>query len=830
MESKNPLPESLAGKLKRIEDLAEKLVYIKWSREFFVLLQRAAQEVLALTQPRTDCRKIAVLAERLDQQIGECLAQGELPRGAERERLIAVVDALCRAMPGTDTSIRTTKPGAASPPAEARTVPLFSRWEKSERSKPAAGVAPSVAPLLWLVGPESVRELGRKLEQRGGYQVQRPTNLTETLAWLTQGQPPVALLVDLDYSADSHQTTLQQIANLRQVLPPDVPLLFLADRGDITARLDAVEAGGAGYFLKPVDVPLLLEALDERVLKPLHQRVLIVDDALSSAREIARWLESRGIVTQVLAQPLLILQALSNFQPNLLLLSLDLKETDGLALTQAVHQHELFRELPLVLLSAQADIGPRLAAASLSGEALVGKPLNPELLFTAVAKRLRQGQGLHRKFSQLSNRDTVSGLYNRPYFLARLERALVATAANAQPAAIMLIALDNLRAVESQDVAAADEVIEQAACRLKTALGPDPIAARFGDAIFMVLLGFTTQEALLATARAVQTSLENDPYRLTSGDTQLRTSIGISVASPTLREAAPLIQQADLACGMARDSKDKEARIYIHHGRSAEQEVDHSRQRRLMEEIREAVQQQRMTLLFQPIVSLRGDTTERYEVLLRMRNHEGWELLPETVFALVKRHRIGMVLDRWVIAHSIRVLRERRARGHAAILFINISPTILQDEELLNWLQGGLSKTGVPAASLVFEIAETTAELNKQALLPFLRGLKELGCGLSLDHFSGHERAQTLVQFLQVDYVKLGTSFTQNLLNDKQRQQQLGVLARTLAAVGVTTIVTGIEDAMTLPALWSCGIDYVQGFFLQRPHTDMSYDFENMVL
>jgi EAL domain-containing protein (putative c-di-GMP-specific phosphodiesterase class I) len=67
-----------------------------------------------------------------------------------------------------------------------------------------------------------------------------------------------------------------------------------------------------------------------------------------------------------------------------------------------------------------------------------------------------------------------------------------------------------------------------------------------------------------------------------------------------------------------------------------------------------------MNLLFQPIVSLRGDTTERYEVLLRMRNREGWELLPETVFSLVKRHRIGMVLDRWVIAHSIRMLRERQ--------------------------------------------------------------------------------------------------------------------------------------------------------------------------
>ncbi len=826
MESKNPPPESLAGKLRRVEDLAEKLVYIKWSREFFVMLQRAAQDVLTLTRPRPDCLKIVVLAERLEQQISECLEQGELPRGAERERLIAVVDTLCRATPSPDGSAGKPPPGA-KPPAEIRTVPLFSRWEKSDQLKLADGAPAAEAPPLWLVAPESARDLARKLEQRGGYQVRRPANLTEAHALLAQAQQLAALLVDLDYAADS-QTTLQQVSSLRQVLSPDIPLFFLADRGDITARLDAVEAGAAGYFLKPVDLPLLLEALDEWVLKPLHHRILIVDDSLPSAREIARWLESRGMVTQVLAQPLLVLQALSNFQPSLLVMSLNLKETDGLALAQAVHQHELFRGLPLILMSAQDDIGPRLAVGRLSGETLLVKPMNPETLFSAIAKRLRQGHGLYRKLSQLSNRDTVSGLFNRPFFLARLERALVATAANAQPVAIMLIALDNLRTVENQDVAGADEVIEQAARRLKTALGPDPIAARFGDAIFMVLLGFTTQEALLATAHSVQASLETDPYRLVSGNVQLRTSIGISIASPTLREAATLIQQADLASGMARDSKG--ARIHVHHGKSADQDADHSRQRRLMEEIREAVQQQRMTLLFQPVVSLRGDTTERYEVLLRMRNHEGWELLPETVFALVKRHRIGMVLDRWVIAHSIRVLRERKARGQSAILFINISPTILQDEELLNWLQGGLSKTGVPAASLVFEIAETTAELNKQALLPFLRGLKELGCGLSLDHFSGHERAQALVQFLQVDYVKLGIGFTQNLLNDKDRQQQLSELARELATVGVTTIVTGIEDAMTLPALWSCGIDYVQGYFLQRPHTDMSYDFENMVL
>lgn len=827
MESKPVFPEPLAGKLRRIEDLAEKLVYIKWSREFFVLLQRAAQDVLSLARPRPEYQKITVLAERLQQQIGECLDKGELPKGAERERLIAVADALCRATPNAEDDGREPIAPGSRRPIGNLTIPLFSRWDKGERTQANLGEKPAASLPLWLMAPESAQILARKLEQRGGFEVRLHASLNEVRAALAQAQQPAALVIDLDHISDS-QATLQQIASLRQALAPEIPLFFLADRGDITARLEAVEAGAAGYFIKPVDVPLLLEALDERVLKTHDHRILVVEDSLPAAREAARWLESRGMATQVLAQPLQILQALYNFQPSLLLLSLDLKETDGLILARAIQQHELFRELPLILLSAQTDLGQRLSAAGLGGETLLGKPLNPELLFPALAKRLRQGYSLHRKLSQISNRDTVSDLYNRPYFLAHLERALVATAANAQSVAIMLIALDNLRNVENNDVAAADEVVAQAAKRLQTTLGLDPIAARFGDAVFTVLLGFASQDALLATARAVRDGLETQPYALASGDFRLRASIGISIASPTMNEASTLIQQADLACGMARDSKD--TRIHVHHGQSPEQDADNPRQRRLLEEIREAVQQQRMNLLFQPIVSLRGDTTERYEVLLRMRNREGWELLPETVFGLVKRHRIGMVLDRWVIAHSIRVLRDRQIRGHSVILFINISPTILQDEELLNWLRSGLQKTGVPAANLVFEMTETTAELNRQALLPFLRQIKDLGCGISLDHFSGHERAQALVQLLQVDYVKLDPRFTQNLPNDKDRQQQLDQTVHNLATLGVTTIVTGIEEAAILPALWTCGIDYVQGFLLQRPHTDMSYDFAHMVL
>ena len=200
---------------------------------------------------------------------------------------------------------------------------------------------------------------------------------------------------------------------------------------------------------------------------------------------------------------------------------------------------------------------------------------------------------------------------------------------------------------------------------------------------------------------------------------------------------------------------------------------DHPRQRRLLEEIREAVQQQRMNLLFQPVVSLRGDTTERYEVLLRMRNREGWELLPETIFSLVKRHRIGMVLDRWVIAHSIRMLRERQMRGHSAVLFINISPTILQDDELPDWLHSGLQNRRAGRQPGVRD-RRNHRRTQPAGAAALLRKLKQLGCGLSLDHFSGHERAQALVQLLQADYVRLAPDSPRTCSTTRHASNSLG--------------------------------------------------------
>jgi EAL domain-containing protein (putative c-di-GMP-specific phosphodiesterase class I) len=232
-----------------------------------------------------------------------------------------------------------------------------------------------------------------------------------------------------------------------------------------------------------------------------------------------------------------------------------------------------------------------------------------------------------------------------------------------------------------------------------------------------------------------------------------------------------------------------------------------------------------MTLLFQPIVNLRGDRTERYELLLRMHDGEGRELLPETVFTVAQKHQLGMILDRWVITQAIRLVRERQACEYATRLFINVSPAILQDSEIVYWLKKVLDSAGVHAKGLVFEVAEATAMQQLEQWRQFARGIRALGCGLSLDRFRAHDYASDLFEKLPATYVKLDARYVHELVGNAAKQKALRKLVENFSRRDIKTIVGSVEDLPTLEAIWSCGIAYAQGYFLQRPHEKMDYEF-----
>ncbi|MDX1656385.1 MAG: bifunctional diguanylate cyclase/phosphodiesterase, partial [Candidatus Competibacteraceae bacterium] len=476
-----------------------------------------------------------------------------------------------------------------------------------------------------------------------------------------------------------------------------------------------------------------------------------------------------------------------------------------------------------LLLSCQWDLDRHLAALGVGGDDLLSKPIDDNYLYGAVACRLRRFRVLDNKLQTLSQRDPISGLYNRRHFLDQLERGGAGLGITTRSLAVMLIRLDNLRALgDDTDVVCADRLVEMAARRLQGVLGQERQPARFADAFFAVQLENTDEEQLWAIARTVRQVLEGDGYPIGERTLSLRTTVGACLVARPEKEIASLIHHADSACSIARQAQGE--RIHVHN-LQAEGQVREDHRVQLLQDIREAIEKQRMGLVFQPIVSLRGDQAERYEVFLRMGNDQGQELLPESVFAVAQSHRLGVALDRWVIAHSISLLRERQSAGRNTILFINVSLATLEDKSFPIWLQRGLNSARMDPRDLVFEVSQQVAEGHIMALGRFLAALRTLGCSFSLERFGRRPDSIGLLRELAADYVKLDVDFVQSLMSSAGQQDQLKRLVAQLNGLHATTIVGGIENLYTLPVLWACGVNYVQGYFLQRPHREMSYDF-----
>jgi len=785
----------LVNYLKLIEDLWQKLYYVKWNPKSFAMLARLAQDMTQNAREHGD-ERLRNLVEQLERHVKNCAASAGMPGEPDRQRLTALIDALRTIL---------TAGGGASASDEPRTRPLL-----------------SPLPEIVVITPDENPPLVAKLED-SGYRIRHIANLVEAEQRL-QGRMPGAAIVDVDFP-DGPEAVMALMAHLRAETGSRAPILFLSERNDMSARLEAVRAGGVAYFSKPFENDEVLDVLRELLLPQTSQgyfRVLIVNDQPAEAWEMAGALEEQGIMPRVVIQPLQVLQDIHRFRPDLLLIDLDIKEMNGQELAQVITQHRDCDTLPIILLCFPADVPNYLTSLDVPGTSLLTKPAPISYLCWEIKQRLRRARAMRIKLGSLTDNDPISGLFNRRRYLTLLERAIETLGLSTQSLAVMFIMLDNLRSIrDSAGVAVADEVVSQAASRLRQMLSQDQVAARFSDAILSVMVPNLIGEPLLALARRIRDVLETGFYRVGEQAQLLRTSIGVALTTDRSQDHLMLIQQADSACGLAREAKGERI-VLQENGLKNKRDQEASSRARVLQQVREIVEHERLWLVFQPIASMRGDTNERYEVLLRLRGNDGQELVPGSVFGVVYNHELGVTLDRWVIEHVLDMLCQRQRK---TTVFIKILPVTLQDRTLGDWLRARMEQAGVEPQSLVFEVAESTAERGLRDMFGFLGGIKMLGCGFCLDRFGRGADSLSLLKNLGADYVKLDMYFVNGLARDPKKQTQIKELVQNLETLGAATIVGGVEDVKTMPILWSLGVDLIQGFFLQHPYREMSYDF-----
>jgi diguanylate cyclase (GGDEF)-like protein len=353
-----------------------------------------------------------------------------------------------------------------------------------------------------------------------------------------------AIVMDVGFPGDVYagpETLLQPYAYaLRQV-----PIVFMSSRDGVLARLEAVRAGGRGYFVKPIDFTALVEQLDRltgRTQTPPY-RVLIVEDSPSLAAYYAQILGNAGLITRVVTDPLKVPELLNEFLPDLLLTDIHMPVCSGLELAQLIRYQPSQVALPIVFLSSERDPKLMQEAMATGADDFLVKPIDPDQLVASVRARADR----HRILRAQLVKDGLTGLINHTRFKEAVEVEVSRARRTGQPLAVAMLDIDHFKDVNDRyGHQIGDQVLRALSRLLLQRLRRSDVAARYGGEEFALILPETSAEGAMAAVNGIREAFRQ--LRHLVGQDSFRVSLSAGVATLGEQEsAASLVQRADAA-------------------------------------------------------------------------------------------------------------------------------------------------------------------------------------------------------------------------------------------------------------------------------------------
>ncbi len=381
-----------------------------------------------------------------------------------------------------------------------------------------------------------------------GYAIRAFTRLDDLRAALRR-EIPTAILMDITFP-EGEMAGIEAIGDLQMEYHNQLPVFFLSARDDVSTRLHAIRIGGKHYFVKPVDIGDLVDALDKVIVavEPEQFRVLIIDDSEIQAKVNATHLKRAGILARITTNPLEALRILEEFLPDLLLLDLYMPECTGLELAQVIRQIKAFVSLPIVYLSAETDREKQLIAVGLGGDDFLTKPIKPDHLISAVTSRI----GRYRQLRALMLCDSLTGLYNHTSIRERLGQELTRAIREHRPLAMAMIDLDHFKQVnDTYGHATGDRVLKALTHILTRRLRHSDVIGRYGGEEFVIVLPNTTEEAAYQVVDELRKAFSLVRHSSEGKEFNVTFSCGVAVF-PRQQTAAALSEAADRALYVAK--------------------------------------------------------------------------------------------------------------------------------------------------------------------------------------------------------------------------------------------------------------------------------------
>ena len=417
----------------------------------------------------------------------------------------------------------------------------------------------------------------------------------------------------------------------------------------------------------------------------------------------------------------------------------------------------------------------------------------------------------------LAERDALTGLYNRHRFEQEIQHMLVDCERNNSQGALLFFDLDEFKVVnDSFGHRAGDALLIRVASEISALVRRNEVLTRLGGDEFALLVPNAQEDTVIQLAERVVRAVAAIPFRFEGQSLRLTASVGIALYPSQAADSDELVAHADIAMYQAKQAGKNTWRVYRPDLDKSRFMVEHLTWN---DRITYALENNLLQLHFQGIYHAQSGELAHLEALVRMVDEQNPDqlIMPGRFIPMAEKSGKILDIDRWVLAESVRLLRERPDMPDLAI---NISGRSFDDPRLPQYIDDLLRDNGVAPARLQVELTETSAVSDLADAQRFIESLRTTGCGVCLDDFGSGFSSFAYLKHLQVDTLKIDGLFVRNLPTDRDNQVFVKAIADVARGMGKRTIAEFVEDARTLAMLREIGVDMVQGYHLDKPQRD----------
>ncbi len=448
---------------------------------------------------------------------------------------------------------------------------------------------------------------------------------------------------------------------------------------------------------------------------------------------------------------------------------------------------------------------------------------------------------LERELLWQANHDPLTKLCNRSYFEKHLEDEVSRLKRSTETSALLYLDLDRFKYInDTAGHAAGDRLLIDISQHLQSRIRDSDMLARLGGDEFAILMHNVDKGRVHTMAEHFREILQQHTFVHGERTFKVNGSIGVALMDRHTPSPGDVLANADIACHLAKGKGRNQTHLYCaENDEKVAMHLELGWSARLQDALRDG----NFVLHYQPILAVAdinaegaaaatGDlwkhitqacpqTSLQYEVLVRLVNPRGEIVYPGTFLPTAERFGLIHQIDAWVLTHAVKKLAELNQQGKGTTLSINISGHSLDANHIVPVLRTLLEKYQLAAGSLVFEITEASAIANIDAARKLINELREFGCRFALDDFGSGFSSFFHLKHLPVDFVKIDGQFVQGMGTNAADRAIVSSINDIAHSFGKRTVAEFVENADVLRLLQESGVDFVQGYHISPPSSDL---------